>query len=126
MQHRSEPSGQLTDPTTERPTTRQSASSVFGDDLDRADDVPVELPQVLCRDSLFGEVPPIHLVLFESVEVVLGDWEAGDVAHGSVVAILGVPLASDEGRVALAEDWVEDRLPVEARWELAEPEPAMR
>ncbi len=40
--------------------------------------------------------------------------EPGHVAHGPIIGVLGVPLASDECCVILGENRVEDWLPVES------------
>ena len=91
------------------------------DDLDQADEVRVEVGQVLGRNPVLTVLPRasgcLHRVTAQEVSPNL---EPGHVAHEAGGRVLCVPVAGDLDRVVLVDDRVEDRLARETRREGAD------
>ena len=90
----------------------------FGEDLDLADDVAVELVKFLGWDPVLGVLRTADDLDLVPIEEVGPHLEARHVPNRRVI-VLCVPITSNLSRVRLVEDRIEDWLLREARWKRA-------
>ena len=89
-------------------------TAVLGDDRDLAHDGVVEQLQLLGRDPVLTMLSAAAFMWLVPRQLRAINLEGRDIARA---AVLRVPLPSDLRGVVLAEDGIEDRLPVQSRRE---------